>query len=163
MWWRHPTPRSRIREIQYYQGILTERATGIEPAFSAWEVGQSQFRHLRLLPELAFYQDFLVRRLPASYTEFRTVRARIAHDGPLSRCSKPRLARWLPRTSRSRPGRYVGVSWRRGSSPQSGPEAPRRTRPCRAGCSGREGPLGSSIRRRGQGGGRRRLDLGSAG
>ncbi len=81
-----------------HQGFCRERATGIEPAFSAWEVGRGQFRHLGLSAELALYQDFLVRWLSACNTRFRTVRARIAHDGPLSRCSTPRLARWLPRS-----------------------------------------------------------------
>jgi hypothetical protein len=59
-----------------------ERATGIEPAFSAWEVTLGHFRYLRVFAELASYQDFRVRRLPASDTEFQgTVRARIAHGG----------------------------------------------------------------------------------
>ena len=64
-----------------------ERATGIEPPFSAWEVTPGRFRHLRLFADLAFYQDFRVRQLPANDIELRTVRARIAHDS---------VGRWSP-------------------------------------------------------------------
>ena len=72
-----------------YQGIYRERATGIEPAFSAWEVTQGRFRHLRRSPELAFYQDFPVRRLTASSGQFWLVRARIAHAGPCPGVARP--------------------------------------------------------------------------